>query len=97
MMAKKPWPEIAKVLSNLRENPEDVRRMILSYATSKLLDGDNADAYSMAECFRNPFFDKHTAKADFVFACYVARISMDAGNNNGETKIPALSKNHPFT
>jgi len=75
MIAKKPWPEIANILRNLREGPENVRRVILSYAASLLLDDDNTDAYSMAECFQKPFSDKCTAKADFVLACYVARIN----------------------
>lgn len=63
------WRDIAPILKELRnENAESIRRLILSYATSVLLNGDNARAFRMIEAFRDNSFDSDFAA--IVAGCY---------------------------
>jgi DNA polymerase III subunit gamma/tau len=81
IIQKSPWRDIAKIIKNVKEDPETIRRMMLSYVASILLNKDDVEAWFVADAFQKPFFDKGTAKTDLVLACYAARINVDAARN----------------
>ncbi len=57
MNKKTKWPEVAEVLKNLTESPEDLRRMILGYASAVLLKGTiNPRAYLILLVFGDNTF-----------------------------------------
>ncbi len=67
---KKRWNEIAKILSNLKDETETIRRSVLGYCNSILLKGDNPWAYIIMDCFKETFF--YTGKPGLTLACYEA-------------------------
>jgi DNA polymerase-3 subunit gamma/tau len=65
------WPDIAKILQRLEEDPETVRRKILGYMTAVLL-GKNTHLHEIAfatlSFFRDNWYD--CGKAGLVSSCY---------------------------
>jgi len=58
LMYKKGWKEIAVILKGLKtQDPESIRRVVLGYATSVLLNKDNEMAYYILECFEEPTYN----------------------------------------
>lgn len=56
----KSWKEVRSILSNLKDDPERIRRAVLGYASKVLLSstGSNADqAFLVIQCFENSFFN----------------------------------------
>jgi len=70
LISKRPWKEIAKILSNLEQEPEQVRRAILGYAQAVLLKSGQDRAYLIIEAFREPLYD--IGKPGLVASCFEA-------------------------
>jgi len=64
------WGEIAKVLRCLQNDPESVRRQVLQYCASVLINKENAQAYVVMDAFRENFF--YTGKPGLIMACFEA-------------------------
>jgi DNA polymerase-3 subunit gamma/tau len=64
------WGDIAKLLKDLDEDPEQVRYLVLGYASSVLLGGGKLAprAYLVVTAFGGNFYD--SKKAGLVAACY---------------------------
>lgn len=62
------WPEVAKVLKSLEEEPESLRRMVLGYASAVLLNSSNARAYDIICSFEKNYFD--SGKAGLAASCF---------------------------
>lgn len=64
------WSNVAKILKELEDDPEAVRRLILGYASSILLNGGNmaGRAALLIDVFRDNLFD--SGKAGLVRNCY---------------------------
>jgi len=67
---KQDWKTVSKVLSNLKVEPESVRRAVLGYYTNTLLRGSNDKAFGIALCFEKNYYD--TGKAGLILSCYDA-------------------------
>ncbi len=67
---KASWAEVAKIVKEVDEEPESIRRLILAYASSVLLGGGKLAprAYLVINAFESNFFD--SGKAGLVRACY---------------------------
>lgn len=64
------WNNIKSILAGLKEKePESVRRIVVGYATTVLLGGENDVAALILEAFGNPFYD--TGFPQLVMACYI--------------------------
>ena len=63
------WPEVAKIVAQVQDDPEAVRRLILAYAATVLLAGGSlADrAYIILTTFEANFFD--SGRAGLIRAC----------------------------
>lgn len=71
LMAGKKWKEVAQILKGLEsEEPEGVRRAVMGYCASVLLNGDTPQAFVVMDCFRGNFFDN--GRAGLVMAAYEA-------------------------
>lgn len=77
LLAKKRWEDVAKILKDVDEEPESIRRMVLSYASTVLLGGGKmmGRAYFLITCFESPFYD--SGKAGLLRACYEVSASKD--------------------
>lgn len=64
------WPEVAAVLKKLDEDPEGVRRLMLAYLGSVLLNRDDKRVAWLMNCLREPLFDGASAKALLALACW---------------------------
>ncbi len=62
------WIEISKMLKKIDEDPEMIRRLVLSYASSVILNSGHPRAYLVLTAFRDNFFD--CGKAGLIAACY---------------------------
>lgn len=64
------WPEVAKILKSLEDEPETIRQMVLSYANSVLIGGKgNLDrAYLVIQAFRDNYYE--CGKAGLAASCY---------------------------
>src|ERR1700738_543738 len=64
------WGEVAKVLKEIEDEPETVRRQILGYARAVLLNGGPmaGRAYELIVSFEGHFYD--SGAAGLVRACY---------------------------
>lgn len=51
------WPEVADLLKKCGDEPEGVRRVILGYANTTLLNSGNPRAALIIEYFRDPLYD----------------------------------------
>lgn len=69
LIKKAPWKEITALLKQLEnQDPEGLRRMILGYCKSVLLNGQNNRAACIIECFWEPLHD--IGFPGLVFCCY---------------------------
>lgn len=70
LIARKNWATVSKILKSLKQQdePESVRRLVLGYMSSVLLNGDNEQAGLALECFSEPFYN--TGFPGLVFAAY---------------------------
>jgi len=68
LIGKRPWGEIARILRDLQQDPEQVRRAVMGYAQAVLLKSDNPQAAMVLMSFRQPFYD--TGKPGLTLACY---------------------------
>lgn len=70
MNPRVPWKTVASILSQVDEDPEQIRWLVLSYASSVLLKGGKlADrAALIISCFSENFYD--TKRAGLIAACY---------------------------
>jgi DNA polymerase III gamma/tau subunit len=63
------WKEVAALLKNLEDEPEQVRRLILSYASSVLLNGGKTGkSYLILTCFEGAFYE--SGKAGLIRAAF---------------------------
>jgi len=64
-----PWKKVQRILGELKEeDPEGVRRQVLGYCSSVLLNGDDEQAGAVMEEFMEPFYN--SGFAGLVYACY---------------------------
>lgn len=69
ILKKRPWKEVSSVLKAIdMANPENIRRAILGYMTTVLLNEDNAQAALAIEFFKEPTYN--SGKAGLVYAAY---------------------------
>jgi DNA polymerase III gamma/tau subunit len=65
------WKKIAGILQGLgKEEPESIRRMVLSYCEKVLLSSGDSQAFVVMDCFREPLYN--TGRPGLVMACYEA-------------------------
>lgn len=58
LMYRKSWKEVSAILRGLKgQDPESIRRVVLGYATSVLLNKDNENAFAILECFEEPTYN----------------------------------------
>lgn len=62
------WSPVAKILRDLPDEPEGIRRLILNYFRTSLLNNGGDRAFSIIDIFRRDFFT--TGKAGLAAACY---------------------------
>ena len=70
MWGKGQWKEIADILKDFQEDPEQTRRYLLTCVCNRLKDSSKKDhdrCYQLAYSFRHPFYDN--GMNDLVFAC----------------------------
>ncbi len=67
---KTTWPEVAKLLQNVDDDPEQLRRFIIACATTELLKGgkNSERAASILSLFRDDWFS--CGKAGLVVSCW---------------------------
>lgn len=71
LMERKKWAEVAKILKGLKDQePEQVRRAVLGYCSSVLLNKESPQAYLVMERFMKPLYD--TGFPGLTLACYEA-------------------------
>lgn len=63
------FEKISKILKGLNEDPETIRRAVLGYANTAMLNG-TIEAYLILDAFRESFYN--TGKAGLTLACYEA-------------------------
>lgn len=66
------WPKVAKLLKEIEDEPETVRRVVLGYCTSVILGGGNLAerAFSLITIFERNWFD--SGKASMAACCWEA-------------------------
>ena len=67
----KRWLAIAKLIKAFKEQeqePEGIRRLVLSYASSVILKSDNIKAFEILDNFKKPYYDN--GYADLIRDCY---------------------------
>lgn len=65
------WKAVSDVLRGLKEqDPESIRRLVMGYCSSVLLNGSNDDVAKIMEEFKDPFYDN--GFPGLVFACYAS-------------------------
>jgi len=69
LLKNKGWGSIRKILSGLKDQePEGIRRHVMAYCSSVLLNSDNMQAGIILEEFIDPFYD--SGWPGLVLACY---------------------------
>ena len=69
LMQKAAWKKVASILTKLKDqDPESIRRLVLSYCNSILLKGENMQAGLVMEHFIEPFYN--TGFPGLTFACF---------------------------
>jgi len=68
MNPKTPWSEVAALIKTCDEEPEAIRRLVLGYASSILLNSSNERAFFLMDVFSRNFYD--SGRAGLVLACY---------------------------
>jgi DNA polymerase-3 subunit gamma/tau len=66
---KRTWKAVVNLIEACNDDVETTRRVVLAYMASAMKKG-NSDAYEIAECFRDPFYD--LGKPGLVMACWEA-------------------------
>lgn len=69
MDRNKKWPDIAKILKSLEQDPESVRRQVIGYASSVLLNNPLPKAALVLASFSENLYD--TGKAGLVLQAYL--------------------------
>jgi DNA polymerase III gamma/tau subunit len=70
LMDKKPnWKKIAKLIKEIKTEPESLRYLVLKYGESVLLNG-NTRGYLLLEAFSEPFYN--TGRPGLTCACFEA-------------------------
>ena len=73
LLNKTSWKQITKILKSLeKEDPEQVRRAVLSYFTSVLMNEDNARAFQIILNFSEPYYN--TGFSGLVASCYACYV-----------------------
>lgn len=62
------WPDVAKILETVDEEPETIRRMILRYCQTVLIKSGSSRAALIIEEFRTPLWD--VGKPGLVASCF---------------------------
>jgi len=70
LIKKQSWKDVAKILKNLKGEPEKIRYAVLGYARAVLLNKKDNQAYNVITAFRENFYD--SKEAGLVGACYEA-------------------------
>lgn len=72
LIKRRSWNVVAKILKNLKGDPEAVRWAVLGYARSVLLGSGEGlgQAYVVIDCFKEPFYE--SKGAGLVAACFEA-------------------------
>ena len=72
LLRKAPWPQLAKVLKEVQDEPEQLRYMILGYMTTVLLGGGKLSgrAWLIIQIMRDNLYD--SKKAGLVANCWEA-------------------------
>lgn len=65
-----PWSKVAKLIKEIKADPESLRYSILGYAKTILLNKGDERAFHIISCFENNFYD--SKEAGLVAACYEA-------------------------
>lgn len=68
LMKANSWKPVAKVLKNLNQDPETIRRSVLAYFSTVLLNSGSEKSYLIIDSFREPFFN--SGKPGVIAACY---------------------------
>lgn len=63
------WKEVGKIIKAIDDEPEKVRYAVLGYMSAVLLNGDNARAALVIECFAQSFM--YSRKAGLTLAAYL--------------------------
>jgi len=70
LLKRKPWSKVRQILKGLEnQDEESIRRHVLGYAKSVVLNGDNERAGMILEEFMHPFYD--SGFPGLVYACYL--------------------------
>lgn len=73
LLMRKPspqWKEVAKMLTDMKDDAESVRRSILGYMRAVLLKGSNPKGYLFMTAFATNYYD--TGNAGLAMSCYEA-------------------------
>ena len=68
LIGKKPWADVAKILKNLKGEPESIRYAVMGYARQVLLKTNKHQAYLVLDCFKDNFYDSKAP--GLLLACY---------------------------
>jgi len=70
LIKRQSWNTVRKLLLELRsQDPEDIRRAVLGYASAVLMKGDNPQALLLLDVFKESFYDSGWPKV--VWACAI--------------------------
>ena len=73
LLGGKQWKVLAKMVKNIDQEPESVRRGILGYLTAVMLNSDGGKAESLAKIlleFEKNYYD--SGKSGLAISCYMA-------------------------
>lgn len=73
LMDQAPWKKVSKILKNIEQDPEQIRRSILGICNSILLNRGAARAAVIMECFEEPTYN--IGAPGITLSCYRATIS----------------------
>ena len=64
------WPQVAKLIKEIDEEPETLRHMVLAYMSNVMLGGGKMSgrAFQVADVFQHSFYE--SKRAGLVLACY---------------------------
>jgi len=68
------WGGIKVILKGLTDEPESIRRAVLGYCNSVLLNSGQENAYIIMEAFREPLYN--TGRPGLTMACYEASVEV---------------------
>ncbi len=68
LFKREPWSKIAKLIKDNEDKPESIRNVVLSYASSVLLNKNDPRAYMIITAFETDFFQ--SGRAGLTRACY---------------------------